>query len=149
MFNPDLLIELIKKAQGHRSLNTFARECDIDPGNLSRILNNKKNFAPKPETLIKIAINSDSNVTYNELMLAAGYVPLSEGSHNDKKTFMPSDDNIEIENTIDALTDYLLEKQDGLMLSGSPLSQDALDSLIETITLGMKQAKLINKNSPK
>ena len=68
------LIELIKMAQGDRSLNTFARECGISKSNLSRILNNKNAYPPKPDTLQKIALHSQNNITYNSLMFAAGYL---------------------------------------------------------------------------
>lgn len=73
MYNSDSLSDLIKRAQGSRSLNQFARACDIDSGNLSRIVNNKNSNPPKPETLKKIADHAENNVTYEALMIAAGH----------------------------------------------------------------------------
>ena len=39
-----------------------------------------------------------------------------------------------------------LEQQTGLMLSGNPLSPDAMKSILDALEYGIKQAKVINKN---
>lgn len=74
MLNFEVLSDLIKKAQGERSLNQFALHAGIDAGHLSRIINKKVNSAPTPSTLKKIAEHALGSVTYHELMLAAGYL---------------------------------------------------------------------------
>ncbi len=65
------LMRLLKLAQGNRTLNAFARHADISPGNLSRIMNGQK---VTPDTLKKIANKAYNNVTYEQLMIAAGYI---------------------------------------------------------------------------
>lgn len=66
------LYVLIKKAQGNRTQNAFALKCGIDSSTLTRILNGQN--TPKPIILKKIAENACNNVTYNDLMIAAGHI---------------------------------------------------------------------------
>lgn len=65
------LIELISTAQGNRSLNTFARQSGVDPGNLSRILKGQR---PTPDVLRKLASEAENEIKYELLMDAAGYI---------------------------------------------------------------------------
>lgn len=76
------LIQLLKLAQGDRSLNAFARHADVSPGNLSRIMKGQK---PTPEVLKKLAGKSHNGITYEQLMIAAGYVDANLDS-TDKHT---------------------------------------------------------------
>lgn len=68
------LINLIKKAQGNKTLNQFALGSGVNAGHLSRILNGNFKNPPSPELLKKIASNSRGEVTYEELLKAAGYI---------------------------------------------------------------------------
>jgi len=147
MFNPDLLIELIKKAQGNRSLNAFARQCGIDAGNLSRILNNKNVVAPKPDTLQKIASQSYNDVTYEDLMIASGYMTLSEDTANEQNIVSSKIKENDIEKEIEDLQKRLMNNEVGLMLSGDPASPGAVKGIIEALSLVIKQGKIINDNS--
>lgn len=145
MFNSDLLIELIKQAQGDRSLNQFAKNCGIDPGNLSRIVNNKNAQAPKPETLRKIASHAHNSVTYEDLMKAAGHIVLNTSSEDNSKNVLSTKDEMEIEKKIQSLREDLLNNTGGLMLSGDPVSPEAIESIVEALAFGIRQAKIINK----
>lgn len=145
MFDPELLINLIKKAQGERTLNQFAKHCDIDSGNLSRIVNNKNKQAPKPETLRKIADHAYNNVSYEELMNAAGHIAINDNTPQDTTPVLSTKDENDIEKKIKALKEDLLNTSHGLMLSGNPVSPEAIESLIETLAYGLRQAKIINK----
>lgn len=145
MFNSELLIELIKKAQGNRSLNQFAQHCEIDPGNLSRIINNKNKQAPKPETLKKIATHAYNGVTYEELMNAAGHISIGETAQARPEAVLSEKDERDIEKRIELLREDLLNNPDGLMLSGTPVSPEAIESIIEALSYGIRQAKIVNK----
>lgn len=145
MFNSDLLIELIKQAQGDRSLNQFAKNCGIDPGNLSRIVNNKNAQPPKPETLRKISSHAQNGVTYEDLMNAAGHIVINTSNEENPKNVLTAKDEKEIEKKIQSLREDLLNNSDGLMLSGDPVSQEAIESIIDALSFGIKQAKIINK----
>jgi HTH-type transcriptional regulator, competence development regulator len=146
MFNPDLLIQLIKSAQGNRSLNQFAQLCGIDSGNLSRILNNKNKQPPKPATLKKIADNAFEAVTYEQLMAAAGHMAADETEAQDTAPKPASKDERHIEMKIEALKNELLNNQEKLTLAGEPVSPEAIESIIEALSFSIKQAKIVNKN---
>ena len=73
MYNQDILINIIKKAQGEYSLNEFARISNIDSAYLSRILNKKRTNPPSPKILEKLANASHGIVTYEKLMVICGY----------------------------------------------------------------------------
>jgi len=145
MFNSDMLSKLVKKAQGIRSLNNFARQCNISASTLSRIINNKNTQPPSPSTLQKIASAAHNDVTYNELMTACGY---SNNSENDLKydsnNILTDEDEKDIEKKIEQLKEDLLNG-DGYMLSGNPISKEAVESLIEALSSGIRQAKIANK----
>lgn len=79
MFDKKLFKELLKEAIGDKSIAQYARECGVDRSYLSRFLNLKLDNPPQPETLEKIAKNTDK-LTYEDLMLAAGYY---SGKSND------------------------------------------------------------------
>lgn len=70
----DNLIKLIKKAQGNRSLNQFALHCNISSAHLSRVYNGKFVNPPSPDFLKSIATKAYNEVTYEDLMQAAGYL---------------------------------------------------------------------------
>lgn len=72
IFKREQLAILVKQAQGNRTLNNFAKECEVSSSALSRIINNKNTEPPHPTTLQKIATNSD--ITYYQLMDASGYI---------------------------------------------------------------------------
>lgn len=74
----DSLIQLIDKAMGDRTQNSFALHCGISPSTITLIRQGK--MTPKPTVLKKIAAKAYGNVTYNDLMIAAGH--LQQGSEN-------------------------------------------------------------------
>jgi len=146
LFNAELLSDLIKQAQGDISLNNFARQCKISSSTLSRIINMMNSCAPSPSTLQKIAAWAYNGVTYDELMKAAGYITLNENikARAEKENHILSvGDKKDIVKIFEDLKEYLLTT-DGLMLSGDPLSEEAIESLIETLSYGIRIAKIIN-----
>lgn len=147
MFNAELLGSLIKNAQGELSLNNFAGQCGVSPSTLSRIINNKNSCPPAPSTLQKIASVAHNNVTYDELMDAAGYISTNEANNNTQNvpnSVLSEKDEKDIAKRIEALKNDLLNG-DGLMLSGNPISPEAVESLIEALSSGIRQAKIANK----
>lgn len=147
MFNAELLGSLIKNAQGELSLNNFAGQCGVSPSTLSRIINNKNSCPPAPSTLQKIASVAHNNVTYDELMDAAGYISTNEVNNNAENvpnSVLSEKDEKDIAKRIEALKNDLLNG-DGLMLSGNPISPEAVESLIEALSSGIRQAKIANK----
>lgn len=86
MSNKEILIDLIKRAQGDRSQNQFASQCDISSAALTRYTNGER--SPTPDILRKIAMKARDGITYQMLMNAAGYL----SDHDIKRDFKHTDD---------------------------------------------------------
>ncbi|HYE08739.1 MAG TPA: hypothetical protein VEF53_01020 [Patescibacteria group bacterium] len=84
------LIELLELAKGNRSLNTFAQHASVSAGNLSRVFNGQK---PSPELLKKIADKAYNDVTYEQLMNAAGYINLDTVANENQAIHIVFDTN--------------------------------------------------------
>ncbi len=67
---------LIKKAMGNRTLQQFAKDCHLSTNLLEQIQINSKLITP--DILKKIAKNAQNNVTYTDLVMAAGYITKNE-----------------------------------------------------------------------
>lgn len=147
MFNPELLSDLIKQAQGDISLNNFARQCKISSSTISRIINRINSSPPSPSTLQKVAACANSRVTYDELMKAAGYIDSDENIEapmEKSNLILSACDEKEIVKIFDDLKEELLNTE-GLMLSGNPLSEEASEILIESLSYAIHLAKIINR----
>jgi len=145
MYDVELLSKLIKEAQGNRSLNQFAAECGINPGNLSRIINQKNTQSPKPETLKKIADHAYNGITHEMLMKAAGHIERKDQDTPILDAVLTAKDEKDIAKQMEKIRKTLMEDNEGLMFSGEPLSPEAIESILDSLTSGMKNAKLINK----
>lgn len=73
-FNKKLFSELLLKIKGNRTLTKFAEETHSSIAHLSRMINEKLDSPPSPETIKKLLFNKYGEVTYEELMVAAGYI---------------------------------------------------------------------------
>lgn len=73
-FNKKLFSELLLRIKGTRTLTKFAEETCTSIAHLSRMINEKLDSAPSPETLKKLLSKNQGDVTYEELMIAAGYI---------------------------------------------------------------------------
>ncbi|MGL4107011.1 helix-turn-helix domain-containing protein [Clostridium sp. LP20] len=135
MFDPTLLANLTREAQGDRSLSSFAKECGVSAGNLSKIINNKFSQAPTPKTLNKIALHAKNDVTYEDLMKASGYN--FDGSL--------SIEEIDVLSEIKELRDLLLYSPEKVIGSGQKLSADARQSLADALSFGIRQAAILDK----
>lgn len=71
-FNKIMLAELLKRAIGNRSLNEYARQADVSNSYISNLINCKKDNPPEGKTLKKLADAAHNEVTYFELLEAAG-----------------------------------------------------------------------------
>ncbi|WP_090646323.1 helix-turn-helix transcriptional regulator [Paenibacillus sp. UNC496MF] len=81
VFDPRKLALLISSAQGSRSMNALAREADVAVSYISRLLRGKIDSPPSAQFLKKIADVSVGDITYTDLMQAAGH--LSEAEINE------------------------------------------------------------------
>ena len=71
-FQKENFIKLWKRAIGDRSYSAFGKEAGISFGYISKYMNGKCDVAPTIPTIKKIA-NAAKDVTYAELLEAAGY----------------------------------------------------------------------------
>ena len=139
------LIELIKMAQGDRSLNTFARECGISKSNLSRILNNKNAYPPKPDTLQKIALHSQNNITYNSLMFAAGYLKSSDEDTILNNKFSEYEEKL-IKKRIDNIIKELSKKE---FDDGTNLTKETIENTLASIEYAIRHCKITDDKKNK
>jgi transcriptional regulator with XRE-family HTH domain len=111
----------------HTYLNTL--EKGVDP-------RNNIPTKPTPETLELIAKAYD--VSYEYLMKLTGYL-------SEEKKELTAKDEKDIEKRINKLRQDLMESSEGFMLSGEPVSKEAIDSILDALALGVRHAKIINK----
>lgn len=71
------LNELIQRAQGERSQNLFASQCDISSAAITRVL--RGDYIPSAKMLMKIASKAENGVNFEMLMDAAG-LPISSSN---------------------------------------------------------------------
>jgi len=79
MFDAKLFSELIKRAQGKRSLNEYARNSGVSSAYISKLRNMVATTAPSPVIIRKLADNT-KDVSYAEMMTVAGHIPVEETS---------------------------------------------------------------------
>ena len=66
--------QLLARAKGDRSINSFGNLAKVDPGYISRLLRQKIETPPGPGVIKKLAEHALFGVTYEDLMAAAGYI---------------------------------------------------------------------------
>ena len=72
-FNVERFAELVKKAIGDRTQKQFSLDTGLSIYYINRLTNCKIDKAPRPNTISVIAAVAQNNVTYTELLQAAGY----------------------------------------------------------------------------
>lgn len=73
-FDKERFSQLLKKAKGSLSLNTYARKCGVSVSYLCKYLGGKFDKAPTPKTLKRIsAFTEQYDVSFTDLLIAAGY----------------------------------------------------------------------------
>jgi SOS-response transcriptional repressor LexA len=83
-FDKKLFSQLLNKAKGDRSINQFAMYCGVSSAHISRLLRGLLEGPPTAETIKKISDKAYNNVTYLDLMQAAGYFPATQELALDK-----------------------------------------------------------------
>ena len=140
------LVGLINYAKGSLSNNKFAHLCGISPGNLSKILNIDNYQKPTPSTLKKIADNAQNDVTYEQLMTAAGYLSDNELMNSLDIEKLTARDRKSLEEKMDEIKTDLIENPSSYMFEdGSQLSEEAIKIFLNAVEYGLGMAKLENK----
>lgn len=125
------------------TLNQLAMYAEISAAQLSRIETGKRG-TPKPQTIEKIA--NALKVDYNELMRIAGYLDGTSFSTPKigEKTAEITKDEKDIAKRLEKFKEEL-EHSDGLAFNGEPMSEEAKESLIESMELIYRHTQRINK----
>lgn len=71
---------LVRKSIGARSQAEFAREANLSPSHLTRMLSDDYDSTPHIRTIRNMASAAVNGVTLNDLLVAAGYEPQVDGS---------------------------------------------------------------------
>lgn len=74
IFNKADFAALLDKAKGDRSINQYAGETGVSAAHISRFLREMIEAPPTPETISKLAAKAYNEVTYQDLMIAAGHL---------------------------------------------------------------------------
>lgn len=80
MYDKERFAELLMKAQGNRSMNSFARDSGVSSAYISKLIRGMYNTAPSPAIIKKIA-DVAKDVSYGEFMVAAGHILSLEESN--------------------------------------------------------------------
>ncbi|GLY10372.1 helix-turn-helix domain-containing protein [Pseudobacillus badius] len=134
-------IKKIRDSKG-LTLNQVALYSDISAAQLSRIETGKRGV-PKPTTIKKIS--EALKVDYDELMKIAGYIEENDKKH---KPMLTEKDERDIAKRMNKIKKDLIEAKpdgDGLNFMGEPMSEEAIDSLLEALEHAERIATLANK----
>jgi HTH-type transcriptional regulator, competence development regulator len=162
MFNKDEFSLLLTKARGDRTNKGYAEESGVSRAYVSGFINKSIENPPAPDVIKRLADVAQNDITYEQLMIAAGYIKISEFQNKadvdiynedgkldgdytiyKDRNLSPKDEK-DIEKRMEHMRQELM-KSEGLMLSGDPVSPEAIQSIIDTLEFGMRQAKMINK----
>ncbi|WP_411932296.1 helix-turn-helix domain-containing protein [Priestia megaterium] len=121
------------------TLNQVALYSEISAAQLSRIENGKRGV-PKAPTIKKLAEALKED--YESLMRVAGYI--EDESLSSKGDSFSEKDEKDIAKRIEAIKKDL-SKDDGYMLMGEPMSEEAKESILDVMEYAIRQATRINK----
>lgn len=84
-FHKEEFANLLDRAKGDRSINNFANETGVSAAHISRFLRQMIASPPTPETISKFAAKAHNEVTYQDLMVAAGHLARNEDMDENKE----------------------------------------------------------------
>ena len=127
------MYEIFEKLLKERGITAYrvAKETGVTTATLTSWKQGK--YTPKPEKMQKIA---------EYFGVSLEYLMTGKESEEKESQLNPKDER-DIKAII-ANTEQLL-KQDGLMFDGNPASQEAIDSILSAMQIGMEMAKKKNK----
>lgn len=90
-FHKEEFAVLLDRAKGERSINNFANETGVSAAHISRFLRQMIASPPTPETISKFAAKAHNEVTYQDLMVAAGHLARKDESDENKENSVERD----------------------------------------------------------
>jgi Helix-turn-helix. len=157
MFDKDKFSELLINARGDRNNKQYAEDSGVSRAYVSGYINKSIDNPPTPDVIKRLANSAQNKVTYEELMKAAGHISINlfdgvGGLTKLTSTFMNNafennltkKDEKDISKILEQ-TKEQLENSEGLMFDGEPASQEAIESILQAMEMGMALAKQKNK----
>lgn len=137
--------ELLKSLRGNRTLREIAEITELSHTYISDVekgfrRGSKKPIHPSPDTLKRLA--AAYNYSYEDLMKIAGYIE-KENINN-----LTSKDERDISKRMEKIKRDLKEGNadgEGLNFRGEPMSEEAMESLLEALEHAERIATLANK----
>ena len=102
-FDKDIFADALIKAIGTRTQAKFAQDAGVSPAYLNRYIHKSVDKAPIPDTLRKISTASMGVLSYEELLIAAGYDP---DKHKEKNIYNNAVRSEFIDGLIDSMKQY-------------------------------------------
>ncbi|RID87087.1 transcriptional regulator [Peribacillus asahii] len=131
-----------REESGYESQRQLAIASGVSNGTIARIEAGTQK--PTPETLKKIAPFLKS-VDYNDLLNGIGYTEeKATPNQNSKAPTLSQKDEKDIAKRLEQIRNEI-EHTDGLSFDGEPMSEEAVESLMEAMEHIVRQTKRINK----
>lgn len=77
-FDKERFADLLKEAKGNRSINQYSLHSGVSAAHISRLMRGLLDTPPNPSTIESLADKAYNNITYNDLMHAAGHITKDE-----------------------------------------------------------------------
>ncbi|QNO13357.1 hypothetical protein HYG86_00510 [Alkalicella caledoniensis] len=98
IFNKEEFADLLERAKGDRSINRFAEETGVSAAHISRFLRSLIEAPPTPETISKFSSKAYNDVSYRDLMAAAGHIAITKENGSIGLDELEDDDSDEVDN---------------------------------------------------
>ncbi|MDP4143231.1 MAG: helix-turn-helix transcriptional regulator [Bacillota bacterium] len=134
-------ITRLRENKGY-SQRKLAQVTGISNTTISRI---EKDITTNPDLNTLKLLSKYLDVDEIYMLKASGYKDENSLEKENAQPELSKKDEKDIEKRLKQVKEEFMEQQKGLMLSGEPVSEEALQSILDALEFGMKQAKIINK----
>jgi len=137
-FDKEKFANLIMQAKGNRSLNQYAAASGVTSAHISRLSRQLLDSPPSPQIIRKLAEAAHNDVTYDQLMAAAGHTdpqPYYALTEKDEKDIAKDLERI--------LAD--LESSEALAFHGEPLDEETKRLFAISLENSLRLAKEMAK----
>jgi transcriptional regulator with XRE-family HTH domain len=146
MFNKTNFKIILEKALGNRTKMQYSDESGVNRTYISKYLNEKLDNPPNPDIIKKLAEVAQNNVTYEDLMIAAGY--LAEDTKTEFKPVLTAKDEKDIAKELDSLMTKLKNEESGpLYYNGNEVEEEDAELFKGLLEVALKKIKIKNKET--
>lgn len=159
MFDKKKFKSLIEKAMGTRKISQFSSDSGVNRTYISKYINERLNSPPAPDVLKRLSDSAQNNVSYEELMSAAGYINSKKDNYKDVNLLEESKETYEItkKEETDILKDvekiiHKLDKSEsgvGVRFNGEEMDEETKEIFKSALDFAIKTANIKKKNNKK